>query len=188
MAFTLVFTGAGAAAGRLGQALQTYLPVINVFGGIAITVLGLGLAGIIREEHFRWLFRHRETAIPLWAQGRPGTRGLMGGLFFALACSHCIAYTLYSVLLFAGATGSPATGAAVMAAFSFGLAVPYLLVAATLGSGLPKVRWLARHQKALTRATGYLLVLFGLLVATGRFTSLAGMVPRLVPRWFRLGM
>lgn len=188
LAFTVVFTGAGAAAGRLGKALAGYLPVINVFGGAAIAFLGLGLAGVVRADHFKWLLPQRNTTVPRWAQEHPGARGFVGGLFFALACSHCISYTLYSVLLFAGTTGSPAAGAGVMAAFSFGLAVPYLLAAASLGSGLAKVRGLARHQRALARVTGYVLVIFGILVVTGRFTSLAGVVPRLVPRWLRLGM
>lgn len=58
--------------------------------------------------------------------GRP-LACFVGGLFFAIACSHCLGATLYSILLAAGATGSPSSGMLVMFLFSLGLAVSYQL-------------------------------------------------------------
>ncbi|HHV58541.1 MAG TPA: cytochrome C biogenesis protein [Firmicutes bacterium] len=183
LAFTLVFTLAGGAAGTVGLFLLQYMTVFNWVGGIFLLLLALNLLGVRKLPHFSHVMPARLTA----QAGRP-LACFVGGLFFAIACSHCLGATLYSILLAAGATGSPSSGMLVMFLFSLGLAVPYLLVGLFLDRALPILKRNQVFTVITSRVSGAMLLFFAALLLSGRFTLLTSWAARILPFSLSLGM
>ena len=185
LGFTIVFTLAGGAAGAVGAALARASRGLEIGGGVVIVVLGLSMTGLFQLPALQKL------RLPL---KRPTTKpkGPLGafvvGLFFAVACSHCIAPTLLSMMAVAGATGSVGGGMLTMLAFSLGLTIPYLATAVAI---TPMLQTLARYKGAtrwVSAGTGVLLAAFGLLMLSGEFTRLTEISSRLLPFRVPLGM
>jgi cytochrome c-type biogenesis protein len=186
-AFTIVFVAAGAVAGGAGRALGAGLTYFNWLGGLVVILFGLHLMGLVRRPLDRLLghigFDYRRVT------RRPGlATAFLVGLIFAVVCSHCIAYTLYSLLMVAGTTGSAAVGARLLAAFSIGLALPYLAVGYSLGAVIGSIRGLVKYRRAVSFAAGLLMLAFGLAVLSGRFTDLSGRLSPWIGSRPRLGM
>ncbi|GAB4265406.1 MAG: cytochrome c biogenesis protein CcdA [Thermoleophilia bacterium] len=185
LGFTLVFTLAGGAAGWIGTLFEELGRSLEIGGGLLVIILGLSMVGLFQAA---WLHK---VGVPL-RRPRLQSRGPLGsfgvGLFFAVACSHCIAPTLLSMLAVAGLTGSVSGGMMTMLAFSLGLTIPYLLTAVAI---TPVLEWLGgrrRLAKRLNAGTGALLAGFGLLMVTGQFTRLTEVASRLIPFRLPLGM
>lgn len=187
LGFTIVFTAAGWAAGQVGRLLGEYLDLLNLAGGIMVIVVGLKVAGFLELSWFeRLVLRHRE---PSFSAGKPGfLSSFVVGLIFSVACSHCIAPTLYAILLAAGAAGSVGTGALLMLAFSFGLAIPYLAVGVSYAQVLRSVKWLKRRSVHVSRVAGLILVFFGWLMISGRWLLFTQWISGLMPFRPPLGM
>lgn len=185
--FTLVFTVAGAAAAQVGAVFQQSLGVLNVIGGVFVIGLGLMMLGILPQDLLqRFTLRHRDIDR---APGGPRIwSSFLVGLFFAVACSHCIAPTLYSVLIYAGGTGSPLTGAVLMAAFSIGLAIPYLLSGLFLGKTVHLLRKAATPRRWVQLAAGLLMIGLGGVMIAGKLSWLTEVVSQFWPYRAPLGM
>lgn len=180
LGFSVVFTAAGAVAAQAGALFGRSLGVLNVVGGLFVVALGLMMMGILpRDLLQRLTLRHREM------EQAPGSnRGwssFLVGLFFAIACSHCIAPTLYSVLIAAGSTGSPLTGAGLMAAFSLGLSLPYLLAGLFLGRTVTLMRKLSDARRWVQIAAGGLMVALGGVMIAGKLSALTAAITSLWP-------
>lgn len=185
--FGLVFTAAGAAAGQLGSLFGQYLGLLNVLGGLFVVGMGLVMAGVLPERLVQRIsLRHVDPRSP--GSGPGIWSSFVVGLFFAVACSHCIAPTLYSVLVYAGTTGSSLTGGLLMAAFSAGLAIPYILSGLFLGRAVGMLRQATGPQQWIRRAAGGLLILLGLLMLTGRLTVLTAWISSIWPLQLPGGM
>lgn len=180
LAFTLVFTAAGALAGQAGSALGGGLKYFNWLGGAAVVLFGLHLMGWLKVPLDR-IAGHLDFDYGRLAGRNRLLTAFLVGLVFAVVCSHCIGYTLYSLLLVAGAARSASTGAALLLAFSGGLALPYLAVGWSMGSVIGCLRGALKHRRAVSFAAGVIMVLFGVAVVTGRFTELSGWLLR----WLR---
>ncbi|MHB8947168.1 MAG: cytochrome c biogenesis CcdA family protein [Bacillota bacterium] len=184
LAFTLVFTAAGALAGQAGQAFGRAFGGLRYFewlGGAIVILFGLGLMGWIKVPIDR-LLGHLDFDYQRLAGRHRLLTAFLVGLVFAVVCSHCIGYTLYSLLLVAGVAGSASTGAALLAAFSVGLALPYLAVGWSMGSVIPRLRGALKYRRAVAFVAGVIMVSFGVAVVTGRFTAISGWFSR----WLRL--
>lgn len=186
LGFGLVFTAAGAAAGQVGSLLPKLIPILSAIGGIFVIGFGLYLVGLNRLPVIRRILtwqRHYEHGE--LSMGNRGFTAFATGLVFAVACSHCIAPTLYSILIFAGSTGSAQSGAIMMAAFSVGLAIPYLIVAFGFGEATGALRRLRPYSRHISAVSGILMVLFGVLLLSGKFALLtqwfSGWLPYRLP-------
>jgi cytochrome c-type biogenesis protein len=180
LGFSVVFIAAGAVAAQVGALFQRSLGVLNVVGGLFVIALGLMTMDVLPKDLLeRLTLRHREM------EKAPGAArtwsSFLVGLFFAVACSHCIAPTLYSVLIAAGGTGSPVTGAGLMAAFSVGLSIPYLLAGLFLGRTVSLVRKFSGTQRWVQVAAGALTVLLGVVMITGKLSTLTGAIASFWP-------
>ncbi|MHB0884749.1 MAG: cytochrome c biogenesis CcdA family protein [Bacillota bacterium] len=150
-------------------------------GGAIVILFGLGLMGWIKVPIDR-LLGHLDFDYQRLAGRHRLLTAFLVGLVFAVVCSHCIGYTLYSLLLVAGVAGSASTGAALLAAFSVGLALPYLAVGWSMGSVIPRLRGALKYRRAVAFVAGVIMVSFGVAVVTGRFTAISGWFSR----WLRL--
>jgi len=181
--FALVFTALGATASLFGQALATYGDYLRIVGGIVLMVMGLHMVGIVQLP---WLMRDyhipREDDAHTGAGGASGRRllpvmlsAVPVGMGFAAGWTPCFGPILASILLYAGAAGTAATGALYLLVYSLGIGLPLLLVAAFFTSFLrflPRVgRWLGTIQVV----AGVLLIVVGALLLFDRL----GLIDRL---------
>jgi len=174
--FTLVFLAFGASASFLGQWLAPHKILLGRLGGLLIVVFGVFMLGVWRPFAMQRDYRS--------LLGRFGKSGpLLLGVAFGFGWSPCIGPILGSILTLAATSQSLGTGVALLALYSVGLAVPFLLLA--LFWQRLNMRALAQYTHLLERAGGGLLVLVGLLMATGEFTRLAGIALQLMPAWLQ---
>jgi len=174
--FTLVFVALGASASFLGQWLAPHKILLGRLGGVLIIVFGVFMLGIWRPFAMQ-----RDYRALLGRAGRSGP--LLLGVAFGFGWSPCIGPILGSILTLAAASQSLGTGVALLAVYSVGLAIPFMLLA-FFWQRL-NTRALSRYTHLLERAGGALLVTVGVLMVTGEFTRLAGIALQLMPNWLQ---
>ncbi len=184
LGFGLIFALAGGTAGRLVALLDKYQATYTLVGGLLVIVLGIS---IVLGSGGGPLKRLPHLNLRL-ASRYPSLNAFLTGNVFAVACSHCIAPTLLTMLVYVGTQGSPSRGMAIMAVFSLGLGVSYLLAAAMLAEAKGLLRWLNARRRAVEVVSGSIVTAMGLLVLTGRFTDIAAFLYRLIPFKLPFGM
>ncbi|MCB2176428.1 MAG: cytochrome c biogenesis protein CcdA [Actinomycetales bacterium] len=162
--FTVVFVLLGVLAGTVGQALLRHADVLTRVLGVVVVVMGLVFAG--------WLpIGQRERRIHL-----APTAGLWGapllGLVFGLGWVPCIGPTLVAVYTLALDQASAGRGAVLSVAYCLGLGLPFVLVALSLERSQRALKLLRDHKVAVMRVGGGLLVLVGLALVTGLWSTL----------------
>lgn len=160
LGFTLVFVTLGAGAGSLGAVFSgTSKTVIQAVLGALVFVMGLVMVGEISwlQRNFKLSFRPRY--------------GLLGapllGLVFGLGWTPCIGPTLSAVLTLAAQQQSSAQGALLATCYALGLGLPFVAIAAGLSFATRSVAFVKRNLRAFNLGGGVLLMLLGLLLATG---------------------
>jgi cytochrome c-type biogenesis protein len=168
LGFSTVFVLLGATASAAGQFLRAHLPLLAQLAGIFIILMGLHFLGV-----FRFAFLNREKRYQ--QETRPA--GLIGayavGLAFAFGWTPCIGPVLATILAVAAAEDSVGQGAFLLAVYSLGLGVPFLLAALGVGTFLGFFRRFAKHLGTVEKAMGVLLVLAGFAFLTGLHQSFA---------------
>lgn len=169
--FTMVFVPLGATATLLGSFLRHNQEAITRLAGALIIVLGLVFMGLLRVPFFYREARFHPTP-------RAGIWGsiLLGGAF-AFGWTPCIGATMGAVLAMAagrgGATGGAAEGAFLLAVYSLGLGLPFVLAGLGVSRLTGPLKWLRTHGRAVNVASGALLVGVGLLFITGQMFHLS---------------
>jgi cytochrome c-type biogenesis protein len=176
--FSAVFLILGASASFLGAFFQAYEEWIARIGGVIIIVLGLHLMGVFRILP---LLRERRVQLSDKPAGHLGT--LAVGAAFGAGWTPCIGPVLGAILTLAGTQETVWSGVGLLAAYSAGLAVPFLLAAVALDRFLAAFQRFRRYIPVLEKGSGLLLVVLGLLLVTGSFTVLTGYLARFTPEW-----
>jgi cytochrome c-type biogenesis protein len=163
--FTTVFVALGASASAAGALVRAYSNELAIVAGIAIIIMGLHFLGLTRLA-----FLLRERRLPI-----PKPVGLWGayamGLAFAFGWTPCIGPILAAILAIAASEATVARGAGLLAVYSMGLGIPFLIAAAAVE---PFAAFLARfrtHLALVEKAMGGLLVLTGIAFLTGWITT-----------------
>jgi cytochrome c-type biogenesis protein len=181
LGFATVFILLGATASILGQTLRQHLDLLTTVAGIAIIVMGLHFIGV-----FRIGLLHREARF----QG-PAMRGIWSaylmGLAFAFGWTPCIGPVLAAVLSVAGREESVGRGAVLLAVYSAGLGVPFLLAAFAMRPFLRFLKRFRAHLGTVEMVMGVLLVLTGIAFLTGAMTDLSFWLLETFPALGRLG-
>lgn len=160
LGFSVVFTGLGAGASTIGQVLRAYLDTLAIIAGVIIIIMGLHFLGL-----FKIGILYREARFNTNKSGLIGS--FLMGVAFAFGWTPCIGPVLGVILAMASNSQSIGEGASLLAVYSAGLGIPFLLAAFFVG---PFMRFLARFKKHLgtvEKITGALLVLTGILFLTG---------------------
>ena len=179
--FSTVFVLLGATASALGQVIRQYLDVLSTVAGLAIIAMGLHFLGLFR---IGLLYREArftvDRSIDVWG-------AYLMGLAFAFGWTPCIGPVLAAILAVAGAEASVARGAALLAAYSAGLGLPFMAAALAMG---PFVGFLKRARSRFAmveKAMGGLLVLTGIAFLTGWITTASFWLLEAFPALGRLG-
>jgi len=176
--FTLVFVALGVAIGLLGATVTRNLPMIVRVAGVGIIVLGLAMAGVLRLP---FLYRERRMDLARLPRGPRGAFPL--GMAFAAGWTPCIGPVLATILATAAATGTAAWGGVLLAFYSVGLGVPFVLLAVGMTRARGSLAWLRRHGRAIETAGGALLVAVGVLFVSGAWRSLFLPLQRSFAEW-----
>lgn len=164
--FAAVFMAFWLLVSLVGLSVGEYRGVLRIGGGVALILLGLFTLGFFSQGIFRsGTGTGRSPLERMNTAGEPTLRrSALMGLAFAAAWSPCIGPVLAVILGLAMAHGTLGTGMALLAAYSIGLGLPLVLLAAGVGGLKERLSWLTRHQRVLTTVSGVLLIAVGFLL------------------------
>lgn len=162
-----MFTVLGASLSFIGSALLANIPLIVRIAGIGIIILGLGMLGVIKLS-----FLHREWRPSAAGQTRRRPKGAFPlGMAFAFGWVPCIGPVLATILATAASTQTAPWGAVLLALYSLGLGIPFVVIGLWFHHLRGSVGWLRRHSQRIERGAGVLLVGVGLLFVSGAWRS-----------------
>lgn len=177
--FAAVFAGLGAAAGLAGSSLDRVQDAIQRGGGVVVALLGLALLGVVRGPFAGE--RRLLTSIPeLPGRLRP-LRPVVVGVAFGAAWTPCVGPLLGAALTVAAGSGDAGRGATLLAAYAAGIGVPFLVLALGLASWPGLADRLRRIGPPVQRVAGALMVVLGVLLATGAYRHLTSYLARFSP-------
>ena len=159
--FTLVFTALGALAGTVGGFLREHQTAVTLVSGGVVILFGLYLLGVTRLD----LFRGSRQAAPDTCVGF--FPALLLGTALPVGWTPCVGAFLGSALMLASQQGHIMEGVLMLLAYSLGLGIPFLLSAVLIDALRSTFDWIKRHYGVINRVCGGLLVLLGILMATG---------------------
>lgn len=164
--FSLIFIAFGVLAGFAGTALAPYRIWLARIGGILVILFGLFMLGFFKLPFFQ---ADKRIPIPKWLTlGKPSSSLFIGGTF-ALGWTPCVGPILGSILLLAGTSGTALQGGVMLTVFSFGLAIPFLIIALAFSRATAYIDKISKYLKAISVVGGVFLILLGILLATDNF-------------------
>lgn len=175
--FSVIFIALGISAGYVGGATGRLLPLLQIPVGVGVAVGGLHLAGLLRIP----AIDRMRAPTPIDRGGYLGS--VLLGAAFAIAWTPCIGVVLGAILGIAAAGSNPVGAALLLALYSLGLALPFLLVAAVADHSPVTLQRLLSRLSGGSRLAGIvgglLVVLIGVLIATGGLSVLSRVLPGL---------
>jgi cytochrome c-type biogenesis protein len=166
LGFTAVFASYGALFGGFGQELLQYEDTVTTVLGIVTIIVGLVFMGLVP-------FGQRDLRIH--AVPKVGVAAApMLGVLFGLGWTPCIGPTLAAVLSLSANEASAERGAFLTIVYCLGLGLPFIVAALAYRRLLGAIDWVRRHQVAVSRAGGGLIVLVGILLLTGWWDTILG--------------
>ena len=178
--FSLVFVLLGASATALGRALNYYQVWLQRVGGVLIILFGLLCLGGLKVG---LLTQERRVHLERKPVGYLGSA--LVGMAFAAGWTPCIGPVLGGILGLAATSSDVTRGMQLLAAYSAGLALPFLIAAVAVESFLDGFQRFRRFLPWVMRVSGVMLIVVGVLLVTGEFTRLAGWLQGLTPDFLR---
>ena len=161
LGFTLVFVAMGALAGTLGSFLTRYQTWVNLIGGIIVVTFGLNYMGLLKLKLFRGIGRTMDLG------GGGFFQSALFGIVFSVGWTPCVGAFLGSALMLASQQGHVLEGMGMLLCYSLGLGVPFLISALLIDQLKTAFNWVKSHYEIINKVCGGLLVLVGVLMATG---------------------
>lgn len=176
LGFSLVFIALGASASAVGEFLLSNKRLFENIAGAVIIVFGLYLMGLLKIPFMSREMRFVSRA----AGGHPASAALLGTAF-AFGWTPCIGPVLGGILTMSANTNEVGAGMVLLAFYSLGLGLPFLLAAAFTGFFLNSMKTMRRVSRPFQIFAGTIMVLMGIALITGYLTSLAYWLLELVP-------
>ncbi len=182
LGFTTVFVALGATASVVGQSLARYFDTLSILAGIAILSMGLHFLGV-----FRISMLYREARVEV-RNRPPGYLGAyLMGLAFAFGWTPCVGPVLAAILFVAGAEDTIWRGAALLAVYSLGIGIPFIVAGLFASRFISWANRFKRHMHKVEMAMGGLLVVTGLLFITGQMSRIAQWLLETFPGFANIG-
>ena len=174
--FSLVFIALGASATAIGKFLFAKLPLLSKIAGVILIIFGLHTMGVFRLAFL-------ETEKRVHAQRKPaGPLGAMlVGIAFAFGWTPCIGPILGGILAIAGSRNSVGEGITLLAVYSLGLGIPFLLTSLAINRFFGAAKRIRRYYHAIELTSGALLIVIGVLILTGQLTLIVRMLQPYLP-------
>jgi cytochrome c-type biogenesis protein len=163
--FSIVFVALGASATAIGKFMFARLPLLSKIAGGILIVFGLHTMGVFRIaflEAEKRVHSQRKPAGPLGA--------MLVGVAFAFGWTPCIGPILGGILAIAGSKNSVGEGITLLAVYSLGLGIPFLLTSLAINQFFGAAKRIRRYYHAIELVSGALLIVIGVLIITGQLT------------------
>ena len=160
LGFTVLFTAMGALAGTVGSFLSKYQMVANILSGLVVVFFGLNIMGIIKLNLFKGSARMQVGNLGFFSS-------FVFGMVFSIGWTPCVGAFLGSALMLASQQGHVLEGTLMLLSYSLGLGIPFLLSAVLIDQMKGAFAFIKRHYTMINYICGGLLVLMGILMATG---------------------
>ena len=178
LGFSVVFVAAGASATAIGRFLLTQSPIIKRIAGAILIILGLHMMGVFRIgflEAEKRIHTQRKPAGPIGA--------FLVGIAFAFGWTPCIGPILGGILTIAASRESVAEGVRLLAIYSLGLGVPFLLTSVAINQFFRATRKIRKYYHAIEVVSGVLLIVIGLLIFFDQFTLIVQYLDPYLPKF-----
>lgn len=165
--FSAVFAALGATSSLLGLVLAQHRPVVDQVAGVIILLMAASMLGLLRIPGLQREIRFSFGRISRGPAGAP-----LLGAAFALGWTPCVGPVLAAILSTAATATTAIQGSLLLLAYSAGLGVPFVLLAAGINTGKDRFAWLRRHTRHMEIVGGVLLAMMGIAITTGSWTAL----------------
>ena len=167
LSFTIMFVALGMTATGLGSTLRDSKETLDKIAGILIVAMGVFfvLTPFVPRLNREW---RPDVLIRSAGAGGP----VVAGLAFAVAWTPCVGPTLASILAAASTSDTVGHGGVLLAFYSLGLAVPFLVTALAFDRATTTFRWIRDRYLVVTAISGCVLIAMGVLILTGELTEL----------------
>ncbi len=165
--FSAIFILLGLTATAVGAALGDHKQLLTKISAALIIAMGVLFVAsfVVARLNREW---HVDGLLERAGKGGP----IVAGAAFAIAWTPCIGPTLAAILAAASISGSAAHGALLLAVYSAGLAIPFLLTALAFSRMTTAFAVVKRHYQAIVAVGGLILIAMGILIWTGELTQL----------------
>ncbi len=165
LGFSTIFMALGASATALGHALLRWRFELNLIGGTVVILFGLFMLGAARIQAME-----REMRFSLNLPGGRPVASYVLGLAFGFGWTPCIGPILGAILTASAATATISEGVWLLAIYSVGLGVPFLIVAAFTDKVAARIRAIGSVGRRLHQLAGVVMVIMGLAMMTGQLS------------------
>jgi cytochrome c-type biogenesis protein len=169
LGFSVVFIALGAVATGVGQLVNEYHSLLSKIAGIVVIIFGLHLTGLLKIKALYADKRMHEVK-----GGSSAVGSFVVGFAFAFGWTPCIGPILATILVLAGAQGTVLKGVVLLAVYSMGLAVPFLLTSLGVDRFLAFYSRFRRHLHTVEVCSGILLIAIGVLIFLNNLKLLSG--------------
>lgn len=159
--FTIVFVALGALAGTLGSLLKEYQTAVNIVSGLIVIFFGLNFLGVFKLNLFKGSNHKVNT------KNMGFFSAMLFGIIFSVSWTPCVGAFLGSALMLASQQGHVGEGVVMLLVYSLGLGIPFVLSAVLIDYLKSAFNWIKKHYKVINIICGVLLILVGILMATG---------------------
>lgn len=161
LGFTIVFVALGALAGTVGALLKEYQTAVNIVTGIIVIFFGLNFLGVFKINIFKGSNNKINT------QNMGFFTAMLFGIVFSVSWTPCVGAFLGSALMLASQQGHVSEGIIMLLVYSLGLGIPFVLSAVLIDYLKSAFNWIKQHYKTINIICGVLLIIVGILMATG---------------------
>ena len=168
--FTIVFVMLGALAGTVGSFLREYQTTVNIISGLIVIIFGLNFLGVFKLNIFKGNQRSVKT------DNMGFFSAMFFGIIFSVGWTPCVGAFLGSALMLASQQGHIAEGMLMLLSYSLGLGIPFILSAVLIDYLKSAFNWIKRNYKIINLISGSLLVIIGIMMATGTLGQLLNLL------------
>lgn len=169
LGFTLVFVAMGALAGTAGSFFKQHQTAVNLLSGLVVILFGLQFLGVFKWNLFRGSGREVNGEMGFFS-------AVVFGVIFSLGWTPCVGAFLGSALALASQQGHVGSGMLMLLAYSLGLGIPFLVSAVLIDKLKSAFDWIKRNYRVINLISGSLLILVGVLMATGTLGRLLNLL------------
>ncbi len=163
--FTIMFVLMGALAGTVGSFLTKHQTAVNIVSGLIVIFFGLNFLGVFRLNLFRGGNGVAKKQTGFFS-------ALLFGIVFSVGWTPCVGAFLGSALMLASQQAHVVKGMLLLLSYSLGLGLPFLVSAVLIDRLKSAFHWIKQNYKIINLVSGCLLVLIGVLMATGTLGKL----------------
>lgn len=182
LGFSVVFIALGASASAIGEFLLQNKTVFEYVAGGIVIVFGFYLTGLLNIGAL-----NREARFVSRIAGGHPLGAFVLGMAFAFGWTPCIGPILGAILTLTATSGSIGTGVALLAVYSIGLGMPFLVAAAFTGAFLKRMKYIRKVSRPFQIGAGGIMVAMGIAMITGYLSSLAYWLIELFPGLAAIG-